>query len=113
LKEARSPESAVEAAIKRVLDAEQAARESIATSRTEAAQVAERARAVARALAQRTHQRIRRLRAAFESHLEAEVGAIEAQALALAADDEPGAADLERVERAVASLAAQLTGGRA
>jgi hypothetical protein len=109
--EALSPDTDVEAAIARVLGAEQAACESIAAAHADAAQRAERARAAARALAERTQRRIRRLRDTFERHLAAEVGAIEARALALAGDDTPGVEEVESVQRAVTRLAAQLTGG--
>ncbi len=106
----RPAESEVDAAIARVVAAEQAAKASIAAAREEAAALAEQSRAAARALADRTQQRIRRLRAAFERQVDGEVAALDAQGRALAGDDAPDAAELERLERAVASLAAQLTG---
>jgi hypothetical protein len=109
----RPAESEVEAAIARVVAAEQSAKASIAAAREDAAAMAEQSRAAARALAERTQQRIRRLRAAFEERVDAEVAALQAQGRALAGDDAPDAAEVERVAGAVAALAAQLTGAPA
>ena len=87
--------------------------DAIAAAHAEAAAIAERSRAEARALAERTQRRMRRLRAAFERRTEAELAALQLQAEALAAPQPPDAGDDARVvERAVARLAAELTGGR-
>lgn len=94
-----------------VLAAEAAARESVAQARTEAQHTSERSRAAVRALAERTQRRVRHLRAAFERTGDAEVAALQAQAEALSLPAEPGADDATRIDRAVARLVAQLTGG--
>lgn len=103
-------QSTVDVAIVRVLRAEASARESIAAARAQAAQIAEQSRSAARALAERTQRRIRRLRATFEARVASEVAALDAQARALADDTAPAAAEPLQLERAVESLAAQLTG---
>jgi hypothetical protein len=102
---------AVERAIARVLEAEQFARGAIADARRESAAMNERARATARAIAERTERRIGRVRAGFERRIVAEVAALEAAAAALDVRYEPNAADRADVGRAVANLAAELTGG--
>ena len=108
--EAPAPERAVETAMAQVLAAELAARESIASARVEAQHIGERSRAAARGLAERTQRRIHHLRAAFERATAAEVAALHAQAEVLAMPHEPGADEAGRIDRAVARLAAQLTG---
>jgi len=94
-----------------VLAAEAAARESVARARTEAQHIGERSRAAVRALADRTQRRVRHLRAAFELAADAEVAAMQSQARSLSLPPDPGADEVARIERAVARLAAQLTGG--
>lgn len=106
-----APERAVEAAMAQVLAAEAAARESVARARVEAGHTGERSRSAVRALADRTQRRVRHLRAAFERAGDAEVAALQAQAGHLSLPAEPGADDAARIDRAVARLAAQLTGG--
>lgn len=103
-------ESAVDVAIVRVLRAEALARESIAAARAQAAQIAEQSRSAARALAERTQRRIRRLRGAFEVRVASEVATLDAQARALADDTAPATDESLQLDRAVALLAAQLTG---
>jgi len=105
-------EATAEAAITRVLNAERDAREAIAQATREAVTMQENARAAARALSERTERRIREVRAALAARLAAEVEAIDAQAAAQDAGQALGAAELARLERAVAALAAELTGGQ-
>ncbi len=112
LNELPSNQTAVDTSIVRVLRAEAAARESIAAARVQAAQIAEQSRTSARALAERAQRRIRRLRAAVEARVAGEVAALDAEARALAGDETPGDDEPARLEHAVQSLAAQLTGAR-
>jgi hypothetical protein len=109
----RSPDHDVEAAVARVLQAEQQARSAIEAARAEAAHIAEQARASARAWAERARARMARGQSAVERQLQAELAAIEAEACALPEHDEPEAAEIERLEVALQALAAALTGGPA
>jgi hypothetical protein len=102
-------EAAVEAAIARVLNAERDAREAVAQATRDAAAMNENARGVARALAERTERRIRAVRAAFEATVAVEVAAIDAEATAQDASGPLSTNDLERLERTIAALAAELT----
>lgn len=95
----------------RVLAAESAARESVAQSRLEAQRMAELSRAAVRALTERTERRMRYLRAAFERATEAELAALKAQADALDEAHAPAVEHHPSIQAAVASAAAQLTGG--
>jgi hypothetical protein len=104
------PDDPVEAAIARVLAAEVAARGDIARARDAARQSDEDARTAARALAARNAARIAAIRNAFARHTEAEVGALDREADALATAAPLDAADRERLARALAALAAKLTG---
>ena len=106
----RPPDDAVEAAIMRVLDAEALARAAIARARAEAAEISERAREKARDLFLATDRRIGKVRAAFDAGCTTRVAAIEAEAAALGAAHDLAAAEVARVERAVARLARTLTG---
>jgi hypothetical protein len=101
----------VERAIARVLEVERFARVAIADARREGAEMNERARATTRAIAERTERRIGRVRARFEQRIAAEVAALETAAAALDTRYEPNAADRACLGRAVATLAAELTGG--
>jgi hypothetical protein len=100
---------AVEAAISRVLESEVSARAAVAGARTEATEIAERARESARRLALHTDRRIHRIRAAFAATTTAEVEGLEAQAAALSVDTELTPVEVARVEAAVAALARALT----
>jgi hypothetical protein len=102
-------ETAVEAAITRVLSAERDAREAVAQATRDAAAMSENARGAARALAERTERRIGTVRAAFEAVVAADVAAIDADATAQDASQPLSADDLHRLERAIAALAAELT----
>jgi hypothetical protein len=106
-----SPEPGAEAAMARVLAAEQAARSAIEGARLEAAAIAEQARTEARALAERTQGRIVKARLAFARQLQSELARMEAQACALGGASEPSPEELQRLRRAVPALAEQLTGG--
>lgn len=103
-------ERAVEAAIAQVLAAEAAARESMVQARRDAQHQAEQSRAAVRAVDERTQRRIRCLRTAFERAADADVMALQAQAQALTAPQAPATDEAARIERAVARVAAQLTG---
>lgn len=94
-----------------VLAAAAAARESVAQAHAEAGHTGECSRAAVRALAERTQRRVRHLRAAFEGAADTGVATLQAQAEKLSLQTEPGADDTTRIDRAVARLAAQLTGG--
>jgi hypothetical protein len=100
---------AVEAAISRVLESEVAARAAVAGARAQATEIAERAREAARRLALHTDRRIHRIRAAFATTTNAEVEHLEAQAAALGVASALTAAEVARVEAAVAALARTLT----
>ncbi len=106
-------QAAAEAAITRVLTAERDALETIAQALRDAEAMNENARAAARALGERTERRIRAVRGAFAARVAAEVAAIDAQAAAQDAGQPLSADELDRLERAVAALAAELTGGMA
>jgi vacuolar-type H+-ATPase subunit H len=101
----------VDAALARVLQAEQAARGAIDAARAEAARMAEQARTHARRYAERARARMARGQAAVERDLQAQLAAIAEQARALPERDEPDPLALGRLERAVQALAAELTGG--
>jgi len=101
---------AVEAAIARVLDAEHTARDAVRDAEEEAAAMTEATRATARAVALSTERRIRAVRAAFEARAAAEVAALRTAAEAADAAHELTPAELARLDVAVTSLAALLTG---
>jgi len=113
--ERSSPESAptdiAEAAIARVLDAERASRDAIARARSDAAAIAENARIAARALQERTERRVSAIRVAFDRHTASTLAALDAEAAALATGHVLSAEEEARLERAVAALAVDLTGG--
>ena len=105
-------DEAVEAAITRVLEREAAARDVIARANAEALAIAEEARAGARALSLRADERIGAVRAAFERKVSAHVAALNDEAAALESRHDPLPEEIAALERAVAVLAAELTGGR-
>jgi hypothetical protein len=111
LKDPRNADSAVEAAVARVLQAEHDARAAIDDARAQAARIAEQARAQARQCAERARQRVARGQAALERRLQADLAAIEAAGRALPEHDEPDAGARARLDAAVHALAAALTGG--
>jgi hypothetical protein len=99
-----------EAALARVLHAEHEARVAIDAARAEAAHLAEAARSQARAIAERTRIRIVRGQAAAEQRLRAQLADVATAARALPAHGGPDATDDARLEAAVCTLAASLTG---
>ncbi|HTP45680.1 MAG TPA: hypothetical protein VMQ50_01990 [Casimicrobiaceae bacterium] len=105
------PDTAVEAAIARILDAERAARETVSRAQAEAAAITDAARARARATAQRTEQRLRRVQAAYEGATQAQLDQLAAAKTAVGSRDAPTAVDRDRLAGAVVALAARLTGG--
>lgn len=109
--EALPSETAVEGAIARVLAAERDAHAAVGRATREAEAMNEKARADARALAERTERRIQRARAAYERTVSAEVAAIDAQAASQDEQQTLSVDDWHRLERALETLAAELTGG--
>jgi hypothetical protein len=101
---------AIEAAIARVLAAERAARDAVGRARNDGAAMTDAARAAARVLNERTERRIRTLHAAFDRKVGAALAAFELEATRLTMHQELSAGERARVERAVANLAAELTG---
>lgn len=107
----RKVDGGVEEAVVRVLRAEREAREAIDASRAEAQRIAEQARAAARRCAERARERAARGQAAMARRLQEGLSAIDAEARALPEHSEPDARDRARLESAVQTLAAALTGG--
>jgi len=103
-------DNAVEAAIARVLAAEEAARAAIARSHDDAAARAEAARAATRALDQRLESRIATLRARFDRQTSEQVAVFEAEAEALVAMREVAPAEMAALERALVALVGELIG---
>jgi hypothetical protein len=102
---------AVEAAIARVLAAEADARIAVQDARAAAEARAEAARAATRSIAQRTLSRIAAARTEFDRRIAAEVADLNAEAEALAGAPTLSPAELAALERALAALANELTGG--
>jgi hypothetical protein len=107
----KTPGAAVEEAIARVLASERDAREAIANARREAAETAEESRAFARALGERTDVRIRKVRSAFERALAARLEELHAAEAQIETRHDLTDEDRARLDRAIARLAARLTGG--
>jgi SLT domain-containing protein len=107
--DSRPAPDSVERAIARVLDAERAARDDIRRAEGDAAASIEQARAAARAIAERVERRLRRARTTFETRAADEVARLDAAALEAAQLHELTRADLDRVDAAIAALAARLT----
>ena len=108
----QSPSAATvaEASIARVLAAERSARDAVAQANQDAKTLEERARAEARSLAERTERRINAIRLAFDARARAEVAAIEAQASTGDANGSLSQEDMLRLDRAMAAMAAELSG---
>ncbi len=100
-------DDAVDAAIARVLAAEQAARGAIAAAEVEAQHIVSEGRSAARRIAARAAQRVARVHAVLQRQLDAGLADIEAQWLALQADAPQ--TDEQQVTAAAAALARQLT----
>lgn len=99
----------VEAAIARVLAAEAAAVLAVRSSEIEAQQYLEAARARARRISEHTSERLQRICLRIEADCAREIAQISATSAEVAADFEH---DVERLNRVVAFLAADLTGGQ-
>jgi hypothetical protein len=100
---------AIDQAIARVLAAEEAAQWSVARAATEAAQLREGARETARAIAQRTERRVRAVRARYEDRIASRVAALDGE-LPAPTRHVVDAEQTARLERALAFVAAELTG---
>lgn len=101
----------IEAAIVRVLEAENGARAATEAARSQAAARVEVARRAASEQAQRAERRVDRIRSAFEQRVEAARGEIEAEIGALAQSAGGDGELLNREADAVETLVAELTGG--
>lgn len=106
---AHAPAADIDAAMARVLQAEQAARAAVARAQAEADAIAEAARAEQRALAERTRRRAQRVREAFARRLQAELGVLAAETHAADQPAPPSPATAAALDRALARLAAALT----
>jgi hypothetical protein len=106
----RARSDAADAAIARVLAAEQQAQQSIAQTRASVAQIAEAARAAAATEVDRAERRSRRIGAAFERDLAARLADIDAEAARLTQLHHLQAAELERLQHEVRALARALVG---
>lgn len=106
----QTPESAVDAAMARVLQADAAAAVAVLAAREQAQRFEELSRQRARAVAERARSRVARAHRRVEAALQAALAAIAAEAQALGRHDAPDAADMAAVQRAVDQLAAELTG---
>ena len=104
------PDSTIDAAIARVLEAERAAHVAVADAEREAARIDEEARARARAIGERCERRIRSVLAVHDAHVAVRIAALEAEAAALGRPHVPDAPELGRVARAVDALAGELIG---
>jgi vacuolar-type H+-ATPase subunit H len=103
---------AVDAAIARVLEAEQAARDAVLAAEREAEQLTEEARGRARAIGERCERRIRSVLAVHDAHAAAHIAALDAEAATLGRPHALDADEVAEVRRAVLALAAELTGDR-
>ena len=101
--------SDVEAASARALAAEAAAVLAVRSSEIEAQQYLEAARARARRISEHTSERLQRISLRIEADCAREIAQISATAAGVAVDFEH---DVERLNRVVAVLAADLTGGQ-
>jgi vacuolar-type H+-ATPase subunit H len=109
---AQFDQAVAEAAIARVLQAEQDARVAIEQCERDAASLVADARRRSREVAERAEARIARLQARMSAAAARRLEAIEREAAALAADRSPDPALRSRIEGAVAALAAELAEGR-
>jgi hypothetical protein len=104
-----SVQDEAQAAIASVLGAEREASAAIGRCREEARDIAARAEANVRAVAERADRRLSRLKGRLRGGLSRALAALDAQGRGEAA---PAEADPERLDRAVAKLARELTAGR-
>ncbi|MDE2368776.1 MAG: hypothetical protein KGN16_07370 [Burkholderiales bacterium] len=99
-----------DAAIRRVLEAEVAARAAVEAARADAQRRGEEARLAARAMAERSERRMRRITDAFGRDLAQRLAAIAAEADQLAAPAPPDAAERAELQRQVRELAREIVG---
>jgi vacuolar-type H+-ATPase subunit H len=102
--------SVVDAAIARVLAAEASAREDVAAAAREADALLDDARGRAREIGDRAERRVRTARSRHDAAVTNEVARIEAEAAAQETGHALTGEDREHVARAVAAVAADLTG---
>lgn len=107
----RTAHNPAEDAIATVLRAEREARQAIEGAQVEATHVAEGARADARRVAERTERRIRAVVAAFERELADRLAEIDAEAALIARPHVLAADEIAALDRAVRTIAQELTGG--
>ena len=103
----------VDAAMERVLQAEQQARLAVEAAREEARRIGEQARGEARAVEERARLRLAHLRRAMAQRLQAELATVREQASALPAHEKPVEHEWRALAEAVSRLAARLTTGEA
>jgi vacuolar-type H+-ATPase subunit H len=100
----------VDAAIARVLQAEQQARERVAACTREASQTVQAAREQARRIAARGARRSARVNAYVNATVQSELARIETERAGLDRDADATSADAGRVQAAIEGLADELTG---
>lgn len=100
----------VELAIGRVLEAESAARQSIADEHSSAQARLAAARVEALTIAERAEGRLARARRSIESRIAAREAQVDARIRTLRADAAPPSAESARIDQAVAAVAAAITG---
>ncbi len=105
-----SPPDEAGEAIARVLEAERSARKEVARCERQAAQLIAEARQRVAGLHQRTGARIERLRERMALTAERRLNELRAEQEELALDSRPDAATLERLDAAIALLAAEIAG---
>ena len=105
------PDSAVDAAIARVLDAERVARDAVMEAEAEAVRLNEDARARARTIAERCERRIRSVLAVHDAHVAERIAMLDAEAASLGRPHMLDADETARLARAVEALADELIRG--
>jgi len=105
------PDSAVDAAIARVLDAERAARDTVMEAEAEAVRLNEDARARARTIAERCERRIRSVLAVHDAHVAERIAMLDTEAASLGRPHVLDADETARLARAVEALADELIRG--
>jgi monomeric isocitrate dehydrogenase len=99
----------VDEAIGRVLEAERAAQEAIATARSDAQVRLAAVHAQCRLIAERTEARLARARQSIASRIATREAQVEARIRELRAETTSASAQGERIDQAVAAIAAALT----
>ncbi len=108
-----SPPDEAEQAVARVLEAERGAREALAQCERHAERIVAEATARVAGLHERTGARIERLRERMALAAERRLSGLRAEQEALALESRPDAETLERLDAAIARLAAEIAGGPA